>query len=93
MSGYNVIAGKEGASTFGSKYLVLLEIEHVLWTLPKVNKHRERDVNEKKRAAAITSYIHLVRSWPKIGTTKTKQEIHPTSPANGLKRIVPVFAG
>ena len=46
------------------------------------------------RAAAENNYkyVHLVRFGPKTGgDTNIKQKAHPTSPAIGLKRIVPVF--
>ena len=64
VSGYNVRAGKKGSSIFDSKYLVLLE-RMCIELLRKVNKHREKHVNEKIRAAAENSHVHLVRLGPK----------------------------
>ena len=86
-------ARKKGASIFHSKYLVLLERECVL-NFPKSQPTPREARRRNIRAAAKNSYIHLVvRLVPKTGNTKIKQKTHPTSPAIGLNRIVPVLAG
>ena len=59
----------------------------------KVNQHRERHADEKIRAAAKNSCIHLVRLGPKTGNIEIKKNTHSTSPAIGLKRVVPALAG
>ena len=84
MSGYSVRARKKGASILDSKYLVLLERMCFELYQKEVNTHRERHVNEKIRAAAKNSHIHLVRKGPRTGSTEIKKK---NTPAIGLNAL------
>ena len=91
MSGYSVRARKKGASILDSKYLVLLERMCFELYQKEVNTHRERHVNEKIRAAAKNSHIHLVRKGPRTGSTEIKKKNTPAIGTEIKKKNTPAI--